>query len=169
MATKPSEATIQRLREVLSQIKKKHHISTQKEILIRTGYGSMTYISDMIAGKIPVSTKFAMKLLEVFRVNPDYLLSGTGMLWMDDAQFEQSEKNPPMQQAGRDLQNGNNNNNTEVISKLTEQIEGLNKTIAEMNSTIADMSTTMSKQNDIIANLSSKNVELVQLLTDKLK
>ena len=64
-----------------------------------------------------------------------------------------------MQQAGRDLQNGNNNNNTEVISKLTEQIEGLNKTIAEMNSTIAEMSTTMSKQNDIIANLSSKSTK----------
>jgi transcriptional regulator with XRE-family HTH domain len=70
------------LKQVINGIKFRYNIKTQKEIASKLGYNSATYISDMISGKSKITEVFLSRLQEQFNINPQFILSGEGEIWL---------------------------------------------------------------------------------------
>lgn len=99
-----------RLEQVIRYIKCQHDI-TQDDIIVSLGYkkGS-THLSDLISGKSEISEKFLEKLKQVYKVNPDYISSEMGDMFLSD----QPGKSDPAQ--GNMMVNGNVSGNGNHIS-----------------------------------------------------
>lgn len=71
------------LRQVIDGIKFRYQMRTQKQISEALGYSSATYLSDLLSGKSPVTEEFSDRMKERFGVNPKFLLSNEGGIWID--------------------------------------------------------------------------------------
>ena len=71
------------LRQVVDGIKFRYQVRTQKQICDALGYSSSTYLSDLLSGKSPITEDFSDRMKEKFGVNPKFLLSGEGNIWID--------------------------------------------------------------------------------------
>ena len=71
------------LRQVIDGIKFRYQLRTQKQICDALGYTSVTYLSDLLSGKYPVTEEFSDRMKERFGVNPNFLLSDEGGIWID--------------------------------------------------------------------------------------
>lgn len=99
-----------RLEQVIRYIKCRHNIN-QDDIIVSLGYkkGS-THLSDMLSGRKEISEKFSEKLKQVYKVNPEYISSGVGDMFLSD----QPAKGDPSQ--GNMMVNGNVSGNGNHIS-----------------------------------------------------
>lgn len=76
----------QKLKKVIDGIKFRYNIKSQEEIASILGCGK-TYISDLLGDKTKITEKFTEKLSSCFNVNPNFLLSDSEFVFLD-------EKNP---------------------------------------------------------------------------
>ena len=74
----------ERLRQVIDGIKFRYKIKSQKELVERMGCSSATYLSDMLSGKSELSELYSDKLKETYLVNPEFLQTGQGSIWIDE-------------------------------------------------------------------------------------
>ena len=72
------------LKQVLDGIKFRYRLKTQKDIANQLGYESATYLSDMIGGKCRISEDFSDRLKQTFGVNPNFLITGEGEIWINE-------------------------------------------------------------------------------------
>lgn len=74
----------ERLRQVIDGIKFRYKIKSQKELVERLGCSSATYLSDMLSGKCELTELYSDKLRDTFSVNPEFLMTGQGSIWIDE-------------------------------------------------------------------------------------
>lgn len=120
------ESKNKHLKEVISGIKFRYKIKTQKEIVERMGYSSATNLSDMLNGSTPISESFSDKLKEVFMVNPDFLKTGEGNIWIDESTSMSNN-----QSSAHITGNDNHINNSTTIEKALDEISEMRKLLAE--------------------------------------
>ena len=113
------------LKEAISGIKFRYKIKTQKEIVEKMGYTSVTNLSDMLNGNTPISDIFSEKLKEVFKVNPDFIRTGEGNIWIDES-VSNSNGNNSAQITGNDNQINHINNST-TLEKAFDEISEMRK------------------------------------------
>ena len=120
------------LKEVISGIKFRYKIKTQKEIIERMGYTSATNLSDMLNGNTPISDIFSEKLKEIFKVNPDFIRTGEGNIWIDEnvSNSNNSNGNNSPQITGNDNQINHINNST-TLEKALDEISEMRKALTE--------------------------------------
>ena len=116
------------LKEAISGIKFRYKIKPQKEIVEKMGYTSVTNLSDMLNGNTPISDIFSEKLKEVFNVNPDFIRTGEGNIWIDESvsNSNNSNGNNSAQITGNDNQINHINNST-TLEKAFDEISEMRK------------------------------------------
>lgn len=115
-----------RLEQVIRYIKCQYDI-TQDEIIVSLGYkkGS-THLSDLISGKSEISEKFSDKLKQVYKVNPEYIKSGVGDMFLSDQPGRGDPSHGNMMVNGNVSGNGNHisNNDSDNIAGMIELQKG---------------------------------------------
>lgn len=115
----------ERLKEIISGIKFRYKIKTQKEIIERMGYTSVTNLSDMLNGNTPISDIFSDKLKEVFKVNPDFLKTGEGSIWIDESVSMNNNNNG--NNSAQITGNSNHINSSTTLDKALDEISAMRK------------------------------------------
>lgn len=80
---------LERLKEVLFELKNQRIIRNQQEFVELIGYNKSS-VSQILNGKTPLSKQFVLKVCEVFpMLNKDYLLDGSGKMFTEDSNMPQ--------------------------------------------------------------------------------
>lgn len=72
---------IERLELAFDTLKAKRKVKDKGHFAKKLGYGR-TYLSDLTSGNKPISDKFAKKLEEEFEINSNWLINGTGDMFI---------------------------------------------------------------------------------------
>jgi hypothetical protein len=130
---------VERLRLAIDAIRYRFRISRQSEIGERLGFKSPSYLSDMLAGNKGMTSRFADAISSVFKINPEYLRTGSGDLWVDNFNGNNISGNV---QIGEHLYHGNHNNTSysnEVVKQLLDELAEQRKLTQKSQAQIDEM------------------------------
>lgn len=113
------------LKQVIDGVKFRYKIKTQKEIVERLGYTSPTNLSDMLNGKTEVSEIYSERFRDVFSVNPEFLMTGQGPIWIDESYSARQSGDNNTQVIG----DGNHINNPTTLDKAIDEIAAQRKLV----------------------------------------
>ena len=121
----------ERLTRVISGIKAKFGFEYNLDIAEAAGI-NYTHLSEMINGKRGITektsgdiTSSAQKLCERFGINPDFLINGTGNVWLNDGSVNQTGDNST-HVAGND-----NHINSSTLDKALDEIAAQRKLVSK--------------------------------------
>lgn len=136
------------LKTVIKAIKFNFEIN-QSEIASRIGVTS-TYLSDVINERVPLSELFSDKLQKAFSINPGYLLTGEGDIFLQkrDGNItkllhtnELKESQEVYKKSDFDILLENNTRLTKSIEKIVDSMEKMTIVIENNSKTILQLTT----------------------------
>lgn len=137
----------EQLTRVMNEIKAKFGYKYNRDIAESAGI-NYTHLSEMINGKRGVTekasgeiTSSAKKLCERFGLNSDFLINGTGNVWLNEGAVNQSG-NGSTQIAG----NSNHVNSSTTIDKALDEIAAQRKLVEKAQEQIDRLLSILEKQ-----------------------
>lgn len=108
------------LKNAIGAIKLRYGIDTQKQICDRLDC-NLSYLSDLINGKSPLSRQFITKFQREFNVNPAYLETGEGEIFLEKGSGMQIGGKNNTQIVGNDNQVDTSANLSKALDEIAEQ------------------------------------------------
>lgn len=130
------------MQQVVSAIKFRYGIKTQRQISERLDSVSPSYLSELVNGNLPITKKVIEYFNKEFNINPDYMTTGKGKIWCDKDDIPPSaetladnsaEKNANAEKFGINQSDSSNKKNqaSEAVS-LEETLKTLNIALNEI-------------------------------------